>query len=426
MIETDVSPLARRDDETPLQHHKRLIYGKLLDKTLSEFDYSELSKYVYGKEYAGDVARRMFYGSSKTLALVEEAAKESNQKSGGEYSNDIELRLRELQKERQRFFDQRREYNKIISAEGRTEHLYSSLTDAANRLAETVGCAITNTYFSPRCAAAGGDDGAYKEAVLVLSDWHYGLKTNNVFNQYNTDICKARLNNVVKRAIQKIEHNRCNKLHVVVLGDLIHGGIHVSARVASEELICDQLMQASELLAQAIIALAESVPEVDVHVTYGNHGRTIPNKGDSIHRDNLERIIPWWLETRLLAEERRVGDILNINVIPDDGNEFVLFDSCGHGFCASHGDLDSLKGSPRLLTTLFQKSYGKDIEYILLGDKHHRASYSELGVDALLCGSLCGTDDFANDKRLYSTPSQLLLIVTPSDGVDGEYRIKCD
>ena len=426
MIDTDVSPLARRDDETPLQHHKRLIYGKLVDKTLSEFDYSELSKYVYGKEYAGDVARRMFYGSSKTLALVEEAAKESAQKSGA-YSDDVEMRLRELQKERQRFFDQRREYNKIVSAEGRAEHLYSALTDAANRLTETVGCAISNTYFSPtRRVAADSDDGDYKEAVLVLGDWHYGLKTNNVFNQYNTEICKARLKNVVKRAMQKIEHNRCSKLHVVVLGDLIHGGIHVSARVASEELVCDQLMQASELLAQAILTLSESVPEVDVHITYGNHARTIQNKGDSIHRDNLERIIPWWLETRLLAEERRVGDLLNINVIPDDGNEFLLFDACGHGFCASHGDLDSLKGSPRLLSTLFQKSYGKNIEYILLGDKHHRESYSELGVDALLCGSLCGTDDFANDKRLYSTPSQLLLIVTPSDGVDAEYRIKCD
>ena len=87
--------------------------------------------------------------------------------------------------------------------------------------------------------------------------------------------------------------------------------------------------------------------------------------------------------------------------------------------------MDSVKSSPRLLATLFQKKYGMDIEYVLLGDKHHRESFDEVGICAMICGSLCGTDDYANSKRLYSQPEQLLLIVTEDDGVDAEYRIKC-
>ena len=74
---------------------------------------------------------------------------------------------------------------------------------------------------------------------------------------------------------------------------------------------------------------------------------------------------------------------------------------------------------------LLNQKFGTNIEYVLLGDKHHRESFEELGVTSVLCGALCGTDDYANGKRLYSTPSQLLLIMNEADGVDAEYQIKC-
>ena len=175
-------------------------------------------------------------------------------------------------------------------------------------------------------------------------------------------------------------------------------------------------MQASELLAQSILLMSKYVDETMVYVTYGNHGRTVANKKDNIHRDNFERLVPWWLKQRFAADD-------SITVMDDDGNEFLFVNACGHQFCASHGDLDSVRTSPRLLHTLFQKKYGMDLEYILLGDKHHRESFEEMGITSMLCGALCGADDFANSGRMYSTPSQLLLIVTPEDGVDAEYRV---
>lgn len=116
----------------------------------------------------------------------------------------------------------------------------------------------------------------------------------------------------------------------------------------------------------------------------------------------------------------------NITVMSESENEFLFVNACGRDICAAHGDLDSVRCAPRLLTTVFQKKYGKDIEYIVLGDRHHRESFNELGVTATICGSLCGTDDYANDKRLYSHPEQLLLIVDPECGIDAEYRLKCD
>ena len=399
--------LNKNDNESQLQYHKRLVYGKLVDKTLADIDYSELAEYVYGQPYSSDVARRMMYGSKKTLDLVNS---ERLSEASDDALSEIDSKIIELKKERQKFFDQRREYEKLIRTSGRQDYLYEALISSADKLSDTVG-----KIYGCRQPMQSSDN----DAVLVFTDWHYGMTTNNVFNKYNTKICKDRVVSVVNSAKNKLLLHQCNTLHVVVLGDLYHGAIHVGTRVASEELVCDQIMQVSEILAQSILELSECVDNVIVYMTYGNHGRTIQNKNDSVHRDNIERIIPWWLKERLA----NVG-AKNVKISQDTNTEFLVIDAAGHSICASHGDLDHVKTSPRLLPILMQKEFGKNIEYILLADKHHTESFEELGITAQVCGALCGCDDYANDKRLYSNPSQLLLIVNPEYGIDAEYKLK--
>lgn len=401
--------LERTANESLIDYHKRLVYGKLVDKTLSDYDYAELSKYVYGKDYAPDVVRRMLYGSKFTLELLD------RMREDGIEDPDLLTELRrkqiDLEKERQRFFDQRREYKKLVTSDGRWEYLTGLLADSADRLRQEMGALYDD---APVITEYGDAD-----AILVFSDWHYGMKTSNVFNRYDTEICVKRVQAVVRNAIRRIMYNGVRNLHVVILGDIFHGAIHVSARVASEELVCDQLMQSAELLAQSIDELSRHVETTRVYMTYGNHGRTVANKHDNLHRDNLERLIPWWLEQRFKDRE-------DISIEEDDGTEFQYINACGHWICATHGDLDTIRSAPLTVSALARKRYGRDIELVLLGDKHHRASDSDFGVDALLCGSLCGTDDYANEHRLYAPPSQLLLTITPEDGVDAEYRLKCE
>ncbi len=416
MIDNETLSLLRRDNETPFQYHKRLVTGKLVAKTLPDYDYSELAEYIYGKRYAPDVARRMMYGSRFTLDLLQDEQRNNVSDTG--LLAEMDKQRLELQKERQRFYDQRREYNKQVTKDARLDNLYDTVAKAAHEVADTVG-----NIFIDDCQVVGECD-PDTEAVVVFSDWHYGLKTSNVFNEYNTEICKQRVASTINKAKRRILQHKCSQLHILVLGDLYHGAIHVNARVASEELVCDQLMQVSEILAQAIIQLSSCVASTNVYMTYGNHARTVQDKKQNIHHDNMERLIPWWLEQRILAEEYRMGRMLNVTILPGSENEFICLRVCGHDFCATHGDLDNIQQSPRLIGTLFQKTYGRNIEYILLGDQHHRSSFDELGITSMLCGSLCGTDDYANEHRLYSTPSQMLLIVNKEDGVDAEYRIK--
>lgn len=410
--------LQRQDGESRLEYHKRLLHGKLVDKTLSDYDYEELSDLIYGQHYSSTETRKMAYGSLKTLELVEADRLDKVEDQG--MLSEIENRLVELQKQSQRTRDQAREYRKMMNSDGRWEHLRDELLEAAQRLPDAVGCLFDDEARFKW--VSNGDN----EAVLVLSDWHYGMITDNAYNTYNIEICKERVKTVVENAKKRISLHDCGKLHVVFLGDCAHGAIHTGVRVASEELVVDQFLQVAEILAQTILELYSCVPNIEVHCTYGNHLRVMPNKADNIHRDNWERVIPSWIEQRIKAECWRRKEELNISVAPDTGTEFCFINACGHDIIATHGDLDNPRSAARVLPSLLHNKYHLDVEYILLGDKHHRESFDGLDAVARICGSLCGTDDYANTKRLYSPPSQLLLIVNAEDGVDAEYSLRCE
>ena len=323
---------------------------------------------------------------------------------------ELNCKIAEMRKEAKRFYDQRREFNKMVDRMGREENLEDRLVEAAQNLNEFLPLSVNKP--DDFCMFLGD-----AEAVLVFADWHYGMVTDNIWEQYNTQVCRYRVERLTERAVERIRLNKCQRLHVVLLGDAAHGSIHTSARVASEELTCDQIMQVSEIMAQAISVLADEVEQTVVHATYGNHLRTVQNKNDSIHADNMERLIPWWLEQRL--HDR--GDI----VFPEsEYYEFLYFSVCGYNICAAHGDLDNVKNAGKTLHTLFAKKYSSDIDYVVLADKHHKEEFEELGIESMIAPCLCGTDDYANGKRLYSTPAQLMMVFRPGVGADACYQIK--
>ena len=120
--------LSKQPNETELAYHKRLIFGKLVDGTLADEDYSELAPYVYGKEYSSDVARRMMYGSRRTLELLDEQA--VKQITSDDILSELDAKMIESKKERQKFYDQRNALTKVIRDRSRQEELNEILYEA--------------------------------------------------------------------------------------------------------------------------------------------------------------------------------------------------------------------------------------------------------------------------------------------------------
>lgn len=250
---------------------------------------------------------------------------------------------------------------------------------------------------------------------MCLSDWHYGMFCDNIFNTFNPEICVERVDRLLDEATERLQLHDVQKLHILLMGDFCHGAIHTTARVESREMVVDQVMHVSELLAETISELADVVDEVEVYSTYGNHMRTVQNKKDSQHDDNMEKLIPWWLSERLQYES---------NVKIHSANEFIFFRSCGINVVAVHGDLDTVNQFGVMSNTLFSKKYGATVDYAIMGDKHHAESMEQYGIETTIVPSLCGTDNYAHGKRLYSNPAQKLLILKDNCGVDAEYNIK--
>lgn len=308
---------------------------------------------------------------------------------------------------KKQYFDQKREYNKLLFSDARADNLTENLIEIAKKLNQE------KPLDFKRCIVDTSD----KEAILFLADWHYGMVTDNIFNTFNTEICKSRVAELVVKTKEYLVLHKIKKLNIIVIGDLAHGGIHVSARVSSEELVSDQLMKVSEILAEAIAEMSSVVEFTDVHSTYGNHMRSIQNKKDNIHADNMEKIIPWWLKQRFANR----GDIV---VFDSDYYEFIKLNVLGYNICACHGDLEKFRNLGITLNTIFTKVYGETIDYCIMGDKHHIEEFEAYGIESVILRCLCGTDDYAAENRLFSKAGQTLMIFSKSEGRECTYNIK--
>lgn len=324
-----------------------------------------------------------------------------------EYSKEILKQKDELYKIKKQVFDQRREYNKLQVSDARADNLSERLIEIAQKLNQE----------KPLDFSKYEIDYSEKEAILFFSDWHYGMITDNIWNTYNVDICKNRVGELVAKTKNHIKLHKIKKLHVVLLGDAAHGAIHNGCRVASEEDTCDQLMHVAEIMAEAIADLDKCVEKTFVYSTYGNHLRTIQNKKDSVHSDNMEKIVPWWFKQRFQNSK-------HIHIIYAEYKEFIKLNILGYNICCTHGDLDKFKDLGVTVNTLFTKLFHEEIHYTISADKHHLEEFEQFDIESILVRSLCGTDEFANNNRLYSKAGQTLMIFSKEDGRECTYNIK--
>lgn len=349
------------------------------------------------------------YGESKwrkDFAVFQRGREYEREKALGNLSVEMRKKQDELYQAKTQYQDQRREYNALLRNDARTDHLFDELAKAAHSLPDIMllPCSVAPTQM---------------EAVVCLNDWHYGMTAKNVFNEYNPSICNERLEKLAWKVRNYLKLHKPSKLHIIVLGDLWHGAIHTSVRVAACENTVSQIMHSCELLAQFIASVSEYVPDVDVHCTYGNHARVVPNKKESQHDDNLEKLVPFWLSERFSGNDR-------VNIVKQDIDGIIVLNVLGYGVVATHGDLENFPAFGTTMHTVLSKKCGVNIDYALMGDKHHLESKDATGVESIICPSLCGTDDYADGKRLYSTPGQLMMLFTPDGGAECRMMIRLD
>ena len=210
-----MTDLSKRPEETELEHHKRLIYGKLLDGTLADADYTELAPYVYGRGYSTDAARKMMYGSVRTLRLVDVAGDQSVSSDGR--MEELAIQKLELEKERQKLSDERVAYNALVRARSRQEELNEIIRE------------VVSSGWLPRLECVQQDSYSGTNDLLVsLNDIHYGADVDNYWNHYNSDVFRDMLVRYLDRVICIGREHGSERCVVWNNGDSISGSIHKS------------------------------------------------------------------------------------------------------------------------------------------------------------------------------------------------------
>lgn len=289
-----------------------------------------------------------------------------------------------LYKERVRLQDARREYNKLLRHEARYENLVEVLKEAVENVEPFEYIKHEYKYATNIHAA------------LLLSDIHYGLKIDNVLNEYNIDICKERMKLLLDKVIYFCQLNRVEVLHVNLLGDIISGLIHLSARVANEEDVITQTIEVGEMLARFIHELNQWVPQVKVYGCTGNHSRVTVDKKTNVPAENFERLIFEYIRLRV------PGIRMSLNGLED----WVSYKIKDKLVFATHGDKDTVQNVKMHSVNLLKQV--PDVIY--LGHIHHMNLRDDNGTEIITNGSICSVDEYAMGNRLNTEPYQILQI----------------
>ena len=245
-----------------------------------------------------------------------------------------------------------------------------------------------------------GDAEPGSEAVLMLSDFHIGVEIDNYYNKYNVTIARKRINKLVQDVIRYCICNSVETLHVLGLGDFCQGLIHTSARLEQEIDVVQQIMLASEILADALNKLQAAAPVIKYYSVTDNHTRAIASLSESIESENYGKLITFYLKARL----ENTG-IEFVDSILDQEIGLIEFNNGKTGVFA-HGHHDRINSMFQNMTAFT----GKMIDYAFIGHYHCEKVKTFNNFKVFVNGSVVGLDQFAFSKRLFGKPSQTLII----------------
>ena len=300
----------------------------------------------------------------------------------------LEQLKKEVYKEKIKYQDARREYRKELTSEARFENLIDVLKAEIANLDE-----LPLYHYGERVEK----NKKPKDAILALSDWHIGAMVDTQWNCYSVDIAKERMEQLLNKVKRYILNYNITNLVVEINGDMVHGLINVSNRVQSEEDVVSQIIIVSDMLSYFINELKPYVRNLKIVTTLGNHGRLIPNKKESINKENMEMLIPEFLKLKLDKD---------INILTSNGLDFIKYKIGDRVICLSHGQYDKVNE----VIEDFSKMYKCVPNEIHLGHTHSYKDINDSNIYITVNGSLMGSDEYAVNLRKITKPSQNLII----------------
>lgn len=318
-----------------------------------------------------------------------------------------QLAIPEFQMQRMKLSDQITQNNALLRRMSREQTIKEIGIEAAKIVAGKCPFAISTATQK----TTGKSD---KVGILQLSDWHYGIVIDTIYNQYNPEIARKRISQLVSKVKDIIRKEGINYLYIFNLGDMIAGNIHLTIRLNSRVNLLNQIMEVSELLSDAIASLSTCVEGIDYFAALDNHSRIDPIRENSLELESLCRITTWYMKERL----KELHHVL-IHTNNKYGPDIITTSIWDHEVAAVHGHKDKPEKVVDNLVLMTKHNF----DLILTSHFHHFQADEKNEVLVLCNSSLMGTDDYAQKLRLSAKPSQNFIVATPDNVAEVIYRI---
>lgn len=374
----------RHKDEGILEYEYRICGYK--DQIGTWQDVADLLNEQLGQEYTESKYRKQYQEMNKIITFKPQFNCDKS-----ELLEEIKEQRRLLEKAKIQMRDERNEVSRLYRENARRE----SFSDMIKRCIE----GYKPTGFT--CFRFDSSNSSTTDMIVPISDLHFGVNINNMYNTYNRDVASDRLSRYLGKVLEIARRHNTENVSVVLLGDQISGLIHTSLRLENNENVIKQTMDAAELISNYIYTLSSHFKKVSIYSVSGNHSRLQPEKALNQKGEDLDKFIPFYIKAKLQNYD-------NVTVYDNTIDESVASFICKNMLIyAVHGDRDSIGNVVQKLTMMT----GDKPDIVYMGHLHTNQYMTVYDTKVIQSGCISGSDSYCMDNRLRSKPEQAVSVI---------------
>lgn len=321
---------------------------------------------------------------------------------------ELDIKKRELEKERKKIQTEKLEYNRWLRENAREEMIEEGIYDAIANLSPLDVPEYRETPKSNR------------GAVLCLADAHFNTEFEikglfgEVLNSYSPEIFYQRMWYLRDKVKEIVEREKLTNLHIFGLGDDNDGILRLTDNLFKLRWgMLDSTLIYADFMANWLNEVSKFV-NLELHmVEDSNHNqlRICGAPKNAFKGENLSKVIMHTIKARL-----------NDNpcvTVHENPTGYVYANIVGYNIMGIHGEVRSLKTALDNLSKL----YGLRLDFIVGGHKHHSEEYG-FDCEGISVGSIIGIDDYSTSLMRSSNASATMLIFEEGNGLTTKHTIK--
>lgn len=365
-------------------------------------DVANILNELLGNEYTESAYRKKYQAFQKLIQANEHKILDDDN-----YIKELRLERQELAKEKQKLSDERTELNRQIREQARKE---SYLDMVKNVLSDNAVPFELDPIKLEQSYIELGDT----DLLVHMTDIHTGIYIDNFKNHFDLEELKRRIDKYIVKIIQIQKLHHATNCYIVA-SELISGLIHNNLRLQNNLDLMEQFKAVAILLSRMIMELSYKFKDVYVYTVEGNHSRLVAKKEDSLQGENMDILLPFYLQAKL-------QNYKNVHIEENTMcQDIAMFNILGNNVFASHGDKDS----PNNVVQNWTMMFGVKPDIVLLGHRHTNGMTTVYDTKVIESGCVSGSDQYALSIRKCNRPEQTVSVID-KNGLVCLYDIQLD